>query len=94
MRSNNQLLIPLSCPDATLVAGFKAWLSLGYCVRKGETAIRIIAPTPVKPGETTTSMTTLPGTPGRWCYSRPLGVRPHLNASCEPAVWTLQTASQ
>jgi N-terminal domain of anti-restriction factor ArdC len=46
---NNQLLTALSCPDATLVAGFKAWLSLGYCVRKGETAIRIIAPMPVKP---------------------------------------------
>ena len=47
--ANNQLLIALSCPDATFVAGFKAWLSLGYCVRKGETAIRIIAPMPVKP---------------------------------------------
>ena len=45
---NNQLLIALSCPDATFVAGFKAWLSLGYCVRKGETAIRIIAPMLVK----------------------------------------------
>ncbi len=40
---NNQLLVALSCPDATFVAGFKAWLALGYCVRKGETAIRIIA---------------------------------------------------
>ncbi|MBV8218255.1 MAG: hypothetical protein JO325_07315 [Solirubrobacterales bacterium] len=46
---NNQLLIALSCPDATFVAGFKAWLSLGYCVRKGEKAIWIIAPMPVKP---------------------------------------------
>jgi hypothetical protein len=31
------------------VAGFKAWLELGYCVRKGERAIRILAPMPVKP---------------------------------------------
>jgi antirestriction protein ArdC len=31
------------------VAGFKAWLALGYCVRKGERAIRIIAPMPIKP---------------------------------------------
>ena len=46
---NNQLLIALSCPDATFVAGFKTWLSFGYCVRKGETAIRIIAPMPIKP---------------------------------------------
>ena len=45
---NNQLLVALSCPDATFVAGFKAWLALGYCVRKGETAIRIIAPVPIK----------------------------------------------
>jgi hypothetical protein len=45
---NNQLLVALSCPDATFVAGFKAWLALGYCARKGETAIRIIAPMPIK----------------------------------------------
>jgi hypothetical protein len=41
---NNQLLVAMSCPEATFVAGFKAWLALGYCVRKGEKAIRIIAP--------------------------------------------------
>jgi N-terminal domain of anti-restriction factor ArdC len=40
---NNQLLVALSRPEATFVAGFKAWLALGCCVRKGETAIRIIA---------------------------------------------------
>jgi hypothetical protein len=45
---NNQLLVALSCPEATFVAGFKAWRALGYCVRKGETAIRIIAPMPIK----------------------------------------------
>lgn len=45
---NNQLLVALSCPEATFVAGFKAWLSLGYCVRRGEAAIRIIVPMPVK----------------------------------------------
>ena len=33
----NQLLIALQKPDATHVAGFRAWLKLGYCVRKGET---------------------------------------------------------
>jgi hypothetical protein len=46
---NNQLLVALSCPDATFVAGFKAWLELGYCVRTGEKAIRIVAPMPIKP---------------------------------------------
>lgn len=45
---NNQLLVALACPDATFVAGFKAWLALGYCVRKGEKAIRIVAPMPLK----------------------------------------------
>ena len=51
---NNQLLVALSCPDATFVAGFRAWLSLGYCVRKGERAIRIVAPMPIKPRDTRT----------------------------------------
>jgi hypothetical protein len=45
---SNQLLIALACPDATFVAGFKAWLELGYCVKKGEKAIRIFAPMPVR----------------------------------------------
>jgi hypothetical protein len=44
----NLLLVVLAPPDATFVAGFKAWLRLGYCVKKGERAIRIIAPMPVK----------------------------------------------
>ncbi|MDO8211969.1 ArdC family protein [Conexibacter sp. CPCC 206217] len=41
----NQFLIALPCPDATR-GGFKAWLKLGYCVRRGETGIRIWAPVP------------------------------------------------
>jgi antirestriction protein ArdC len=32
----NQLLIALQDADATRVAGFRAWLALGYCVRRGE----------------------------------------------------------
>ena len=43
---HNQLLIAHQCPEATHVAGFRAWLALGYCVRKGEYAIRIWAPMP------------------------------------------------
>ena len=43
---HNQLLIALQRPTATRVAGFKAWLALGYCVRRGESAIRIWAPCP------------------------------------------------
>lgn len=45
---SNQLLVALARPDATFVAGFKAWLQLGYCVKKGERAIAIIAPLPIK----------------------------------------------
>jgi len=44
---NNQLLCCLQDPRATHVAGFRAWLKLGYCVRRGETShIRIWAPCP------------------------------------------------
>jgi hypothetical protein len=40
----NQILIALQRPDATYVAGFRAFLQLDRCVRKGERAIRILAP--------------------------------------------------
>jgi len=40
----NTLLIAFQCPHATHVAGFRTWLELGRCVRKGEKAIRIFAP--------------------------------------------------
>ncbi len=40
----NTLLIAVQCPHATHVAGFRRWLDLGRCVRKGEKAIRIFAP--------------------------------------------------
>jgi hypothetical protein len=39
----HQLLIALACPDATYVCGFRSWLELGYQVRKGEKAIRVLA---------------------------------------------------
>ena len=41
---NNVMLILLQRPDATQVAGYKTWLSLGRQVRKGERSIRIFAP--------------------------------------------------
>lgn len=40
----NQLLIAMQRPDATFVAGFRAFLELNRCVRKGERSIRILAP--------------------------------------------------
>ena len=42
----NVLLIVLQHETAETVAGFQAWLKLGYCVRKGEHAIKIWAPCP------------------------------------------------
>jgi antirestriction protein ArdC len=42
----NQLLIALQKPEATRVAGFRAWLKLGYAVRRGEHAIHIWMPVP------------------------------------------------
>jgi len=42
----NQMLISMQHPGATRVAGFRAWLELGYAVRKGEKAIRIWMPIP------------------------------------------------
>lgn len=45
---SNQLLIAMACPEATFVAGFRAWLDLGFAVQKGQRAIRIMAPMPVR----------------------------------------------
>jgi len=40
----NVMLISLQCPDATLVAGFRAWKAHGRYVKKGARGIRILAP--------------------------------------------------
>jgi antirestriction protein ArdC len=40
----NCMLIATQAPDATQVAGFRAWQALGRNVRKGERAIAIMAP--------------------------------------------------
>jgi hypothetical protein len=49
---SNQLLIAVDCWSRgitpTYVAGFRAFLDLNRCVRKGEKAIRILAPVTVK----------------------------------------------
>ena len=42
--ANNVFLIMLQRPDATLVAGYRTWQSMGRQVRKGERGIRILAP--------------------------------------------------
>jgi antirestriction protein ArdC len=43
---SNQFLIAMQRPAATRVAGFRAWLTLGYAVQRGEKAIRIWVPIP------------------------------------------------
>lgn len=45
---NNTILIAMQRPDATLVTGYDRWKSMGRQVRKGEKAIKIIAPVQVK----------------------------------------------
>ena len=45
---NNVLLILSQRPDATRVAGYRAWQSLGRQVKKGEKAISIFAPRPYR----------------------------------------------
>lgn len=42
---NNQLLILAQRPDATCVAGYRAWQRLGRQAKRGERAIAIFAPT-------------------------------------------------
>jgi N-terminal domain of anti-restriction factor ArdC len=48
----NCLLLAAQCHerglDATRVAGFRTWLRLGRCVRKGEKALVVLAPIPLK----------------------------------------------
>ena len=47
---NNTLLIAMQKPEATLVAGYKAWQKkFERHVNKGEKAIRILAPAPYLP---------------------------------------------
>ena len=40
----NRLLIMLQAPNATAVAGYRAWQARGYQVRRGEKAIRVLGP--------------------------------------------------
>jgi N-terminal domain of anti-restriction factor ArdC len=50
--AGNCMLLAQQCHergiDPGYIAGFRSWLKLGRCVRKGETALRIFAPVTVK----------------------------------------------
>ena len=48
---NNILLVAVQRPDATAVAGYRAWRSAGRQVRKGEKGIAILAPCLDKPDQ-------------------------------------------
>ena len=41
---NNSVLIYKQCPEASYVAGYNKWKSLGYLVRKGEKGLSILIP--------------------------------------------------
>jgi DNA primase len=58
---NNQILIMLQRPDATLVKGYRAWQANGRYVRKGETAIKILAPITRKATEDDSDTSTVVG---------------------------------
>ena len=45
---NNNLLIMLQKPDATLCQSYTGWKEMGRFVKRGEKGIRILAPTPFK----------------------------------------------
>lgn len=45
---NNTLLIAMQKPDATFVAGYNKWKSMGRQVTKDQKGIKIIAPAPIK----------------------------------------------
>ena len=40
----NSMLIALQCPTASVLAGFRDWLKLGRCVRKGEHGVMVWVP--------------------------------------------------
>ena len=41
---NNVTLTMLQKPDATMIAGYRAWQAMGHQVRRGEKAIKILGP--------------------------------------------------
>jgi hypothetical protein len=41
---NNVIMIMFQCPSATKIAGFNTWKKMGRYVKKGETSIKVFAP--------------------------------------------------
>ena len=57
---NNLLLIYTQRPDATRVAGYRTWQSLGRQVRRGEQGIAILAPCTYRPADDSDEQTDTP----------------------------------
>ena len=75
---NNALLILVQMPEATAVAGYRAWQAQGHQVRRGERAIKVLGPVTVK-AQVTDSRTgaVLLDANGQLRYERRMvGVRP------------------
>ncbi len=66
----NVLLIAMQRPDATRVAGFTTWKTLGRIVRKGEKGIGILAPCSYRPSSESDS-----DTPSDGAADKPTGER-------------------
>ena len=72
---NNQLLIALQRPDATLLAGYQAWQKdHGRHVKKGEKGIQILAPAPYKVKKEVDAFDTATGLPLTGADGKPLKV--------------------
>lgn len=67
----NVALVHLQNPNATMIAGYRAWLAMGHQVRRGEKAIKILGPV-TRRVELVDRVT---GEPIRDAYGRPQFVR-------------------
>ena len=75
---NNTLLILIQKPEATAVAGYRAWQAQGHQVRRGEKAIKVLGPVTAKAQLTDPSTgVALCDANGQPCYERRMvGVKP------------------
>ncbi len=69
----NVLLIALQAPQATRVAGFRTWKSLGRQVRKGERGLAILAPCTYRPKTSSKAGDDEPGQDERGGEAAPTG---------------------
>ncbi|MCA0308838.1 MAG: ArdC family protein [Actinobacteria bacterium] len=74
---NNTVLIWMQRPDATAVAGYRAWLARGRQVRRGEKAIQVFAPVTQRAPRLDSAGNPVYGTDGKPVIeTRMVGVKP------------------